>query len=195
MENYIDSQPEEEGSLHTPPKARNTFQRRPRDSFLSPGSIRKSKINKIKDDALFEKVQIIIRAELSLLRSEMERELATAKEAFKTQLHMELTVSFQSRIRAEMEVAEALWRKELENERAEMEKEMIKIKEEYKEALSREVADLKSKSEEAKEDQPKVMEELNNIKEHVKNLKEEEQKKVQKTSSWADKLFKTQKKA
>ena len=54
---------------------------------------------------------------------------------------------------------------------------------------------LKSSSKKAKVEQPKVMEELNHIKEQVKNLKEEEQKKVQETSSWTDKLFKTQKKA
>ena len=36
---------------------------------------------------------------------------------------------------------------------------------------------------------------MNNIKEQVKTLKEEEQKKVQETSSWAGKLFQTQKKA
>ena len=94
-----------------------------------------------------------------------------------------------------MDVVEALWKKALETERVEREKEMVKIKEEYREALTKEIADFKNSSEKAKVAQPKVMEELNNIKEQVKNLKEEEQKKMQETSSWADKLFKTQKKA
>ena len=61
--------------------------------------------------------------------------------------------------------------------------------------LVKEVTEYKNKSEKAKEDQPKVIEELSNIKEQVKTLKEEEQQKVQETSSWADKLFQTQKKA
>ena len=231
MENYLDSQPEDEGNLQTPPKGKAFFKRRPRESLLSPGSIRVSKMNKIKDEALFEKVQIIVQAELAQMKAEMERELTKAKEVFKTQLHLELTVSFQNRLREEIDVARTLWKRELETEQKEMEKELTKIKKEHKDQLAKEtetiqtlwkenlviwkeevekkfkdkesltdrlkkdIADFKDRSEKAKREQPMVMEELNSIKEQVKNLKEEEQKKTQETSSWADKLFKTQKKA
>ena len=58
----------------------------------------------------------MIQVELSLMRAEMERELTKAKETFKTQLHMELIVSIQNRIRAELDVARTLWKKELEIE-------------------------------------------------------------------------------
>ena len=61
--------------------------------------------------------------------------------------------------------------------------------------LKREITEFRNRSEKAKEDQPKVIEELNNIKEQVKTLKKEEQRKVQETSSWENKLFQTQKKA
>ena len=40
-----------------------------------------------------------------------------------------------------------------------------------------------------------MFEELNSIKEQEKILKEKEQQKVRETSSWADELFQTQKKA
>ena len=116
MENYLDSQPEDEGSLQTPPKGKAFFKRRLRESLLSPGSIRVSKMNKIKDEALFEKVQIIVQAELAQMKAEMERELTKAKEVFKTQLHLELTVSFQNRLREEIDVARTLWKRELETE-------------------------------------------------------------------------------
>lgn len=120
MENYLDSQPEDEGNLQTPPKGKAFFKRRPRESLLSPGSIRVSKMNKIKDEALFEKVQIIVQAELAQMKAEMERELTKAKEVFKTQLHLELTVSFQNRLREEIDVARTLWKRELETEQKEM---------------------------------------------------------------------------
>ena len=74
----------------------------------------------------------MIRAELSLMRAEMERELTTAKETFKTQLQMEFTVSSQNWVSAGIDLARTLWTKELELERAEMEKERAKTKEEYK---------------------------------------------------------------
>ena len=50
----------------------------------------------------------MIHAELSLVRIEMEIELATAKETFKTQLQKELIVSIQNRMRAELDVVRDL---------------------------------------------------------------------------------------
>ena len=94
----------------------------------------------------------------------------------------------------EAERMQALWGKTFADWKEEVEKK-FKDKESLTDGLKREIADFKSSSEKAKVEQPKVMEELNSIKEQVKNLKEEEQKKMQETSSWANKLFKTQKKA
>ena len=52
--------------------------------------------------------------------------------------------------------------------------ERIKGKEALIDKLKKELAEYKNSSEKAKEDQPKVIEELNSIKELVKTLKEEE---------------------
>ena len=126
--------------------------------------------------------------------------MVKAKEDYKLQLDNELTIKMTNKVRAEVEVARVLWEKELEKTmttvakwRAEME-ERLKEKDALIDGLKRELAEYKDKSEKDKDDQPKVFEELNSIKEQVKILKEEEQQKVRETSSWADKLFQTQKK-
>ena len=80
----------------------------------------------------------------------------------------------------------ATWKLEMEKR--------LKYKDTLIDGLEREITEFRNRSEKAKEDQPKVIEDLNNIKEQVKTL-EEEQRKVQETSSWAEKLFQTQKKA
>ena len=165
----MDSQPEEEGNYQTPPKAKATFRRKNRESVLSPSSLRASKLNRIRDDALFEKVQMVIQAELTLVRQELEREMVKAKEDYKLQLDNELTVKMTNKARAEVEVARALWEKELEKTmttmakwRAEME-ERLKKKYTLIDGLKRELAEYKDKSEKDKDDKTKVFEELNSI--------------------------------
>ena len=176
----MDSQPEE-GNYQTPPKAKATFRRKNRESVLSPSSLRASKLNRIRDDAMFEEVQMMIQAELTLVRQELEREMVKAKEDYRLQLDNELTVKMTNKVRSEVEVAWALWERELEKTmttvakwRAEME-ERLKEKDALIDGLKRELAEYKDKLEKDKDDQPKVFEELNSIKEQVKILKEEEQ--------------------
>ena len=129
---------------------------------------------------MFEKVQMMIQAEVTLVRTKLEREMVKAKEDYKLQLDNDLTVKMTNKVRAEVDVARALWERELEKTmdtvakwRAEME-ERLKEKDALIDGLRREVAEYKDKSEKANEDQPKVIEELNRIKEQVKTLKEEE---------------------
>ena len=72
-----------EDTYQTPPKAKATFRRKARESVLSPRSLRASKLSKIKDDVLFEKVQMMIQAELTLVKQELEREMVEAKEDYR----------------------------------------------------------------------------------------------------------------
>ena len=168
---------------------------------MSPSSMRAVKLSKIKDDIMFEKVQTMIKVELNLMRADMERELVKARDAYKLQLYNELMIDMKNNTRAEIEVAQALWRKELEatvttfaSWKSEMEK-RLNGKDALIEELKKEVAEYISKSKKDRDVQPAVIEELNSIKEQVKTLKEEEQQKTREASSWADKLFQTQKKA
>ncbi len=89
-----------------------------------------------------------------------------------------------NKMRAEIEVAQALWRKELDATvtafavwKSQMEKHMNE-KDTLIEELKREFAEYRIKSGKDKDVQPTVIEELNSIKEQVKTLKEEEQQKI-----------------
>ena len=97
-----------EDTYQTPPKAKATFQRKARESVLSPSSLRASKLNKIRDDVLLEKFQMMIQAELTLMRAEMEREMVKTKEVYKAQLNNKLSTKLSSMMSAEVEVAGAI---------------------------------------------------------------------------------------
>ena len=190
----------EEDACQTPPNAKRAARRKMRESLLSPSSMRAVKLSKVKDDIMFEKVQFMIKAKLNLMRSDMEMELVKSREVCKLQLYNELTIEMQNKVRAEIEVAQALWRKELDVTvttftvwKSEMEK-RLNEKDALIEELKREFAEYKNKLGKDKDVQPIVIEELNSIKEQVKTLKEEEQLKTQVASSWAERLFKTQEK-
>ena len=63
---------------------------------------------------MFEKVQMMIQAELILVRQELEREMVKAKEDCKLQLDNELLVKMTNKVRSEVDVARALWERKLE---------------------------------------------------------------------------------
>ena len=94
-------------TYQTPPKAKATFRRKARESVLSPSSLRASKLNKITDDVLFEKVQMMIQAELTLIKQELEREMVKAKEDYKLQLDNEITIKMTNMMTSEIDVAPA----------------------------------------------------------------------------------------
>ena len=161
----------EEDACQTPPNAKQAVRCKMRESLLSPSSMRAVKLSKVKDDIMFEKVQFMIKAELNLMRSDMEKEIVKAKEVCKLQLYNELTVEIQNKVRTEIDVAQALWRKELDETvttftvwKLEMEK-RLNEKDALIEELKREFAEYKNKPGKDKDVQPIVIEELNSIKE------------------------------
>lgn len=61
----------------TPSKSRVTYHRRrkTRESLLSPGSIRLGKMARTKDDAIYEKIEILLKAEMHCMKNDLERDL------------------------------------------------------------------------------------------------------------------------
>ena len=57
---------------------------------------------------------MVIQTKLTLVRTEMEREMLKAKEDYKLQLNNELTIKMTNVMRSEIDVTRALWEKELE---------------------------------------------------------------------------------
>ena len=107
---------------------------------------------------MFEKVQMMIQAELTLMRAEMEREMVKTKEAYKAQLNNELSTKLSNMMRTEVEVVRGLWEKELETTmttfatwKSEMEK-RLKDKDTLIDGLKREITEFRNRLEKAKED-------------------------------------------
>lgn len=167
---------------------------------MSPSLLRAKKAAKVKDEHMYEKVQIMIKAELSAMRASFEKEVCTSMEAHRVNLYNVLKGEMQQFVRAEVQIAQVLWQQELnkatdtwEAWKSEMQK-SISEKDATIEALRKEIASCKSKTNDNEENQPSVVEELKNIKEQVKTLQEDEQQKTREASSWADILTRTQKK-
>ena len=91
----------------------------------------------------------------------------------------------------------AQWKKEKESLNAEIQelKAFSQTLKEKVSTLERELANRANKELEEGEFQPFVIEEIEVIKEQVRMIKEEEKLNVAKTSSWADMITETQKKA
>ncbi|KAI5055629.1 hypothetical protein GOP47_0029150 [Adiantum capillus-veneris] len=79
---------EEDDDYQASLKATATFRRKIRDSVLSPNSMRAGKLNKIKDEAMYEKVQMMIRVELNLIRAFMEKEISKPRRSEKSSATM-----------------------------------------------------------------------------------------------------------
>ena len=69
----------EEDACQTPPNAKRAARQKMRESLLLPSSMRAVKLSKVKDDIMFEKVQFMIKAELNLMKSDMEKEIVKAR--------------------------------------------------------------------------------------------------------------------
>ena len=191
----------EDGNLcQTPPKAKLIFRRKTRDNALSPGSLRAGKLAKIKDELMYEKMQTMIKVELSLMRVDIEREMHAAVVASKNDMHTTLKGEMHAIVRAEVNVLECVMQKRLDDALAVFEswksnvEKRISDKDALIEELKGELAALKSIPGKEGENQPSMIKELENIKEQVKTLREEEEQKSRTASSWADVLTKTQKK-
>jgi hypothetical protein len=186
-------------AYHTPPKAKMTFRRKVRDNILSPGSLRAEKSSRTKDEAWAEKVHVMIKAEVSLLRSEIEREMLANVDAYKKDMYA-LRVEAQAIARAEIHVMECAMQKRLdeasaifETFKANVEKRMNE-KDAMIEELKKELVAGRPLPGKEGENEPSMVKELENIKEQVKTLQEEGQQKSRTTSSWVEVLTQTQKK-
>ena len=184
----------------TPPKSKVTFRRRIRDSTLSPGSLRARKLFKVKDDLVYERVQVMIKAELSVMRGDIEKEMyanvETCKKAMyadmrkqldkemlgkRDEMYTALKGEMQNIVRAEVNVMECVMRKRLEDAIAVFEswksivEERISEKDALIEELKGELTACKNIPGKEGENQPSMIKELENIKEQVKTLHEEEE--------------------
>ncbi|MCO5590838.1 hypothetical protein L7F22_044813 [Adiantum nelumboides] len=81
---------EQEELYRTPPKAKQTFRRKNREHIVSPAMLRADKMSKTKDEIMYERVQMMIRAELSLLRSDIEKEMHTQVEIYKKTMYADI---------------------------------------------------------------------------------------------------------
>ena len=186
-------------AYHTPPKAKMTFRRKGRDSILSPGSLRAEKSSRTKDDAWAEKVHVMIKAEVNSLRSEIEREMLANVDAYKKDMYA-LRVESQATARAEIKVMECVMQKRLDDACATFETFKANVekraneKDAVIEELKRELAAGRPLPGKEGENEPSMEKELENIREQVKTLQEEEQQKSRTTSSWVEVLTQTQKK-
>ncbi len=79
--------------------------------------MRARKLSKNKDDIMFEKVQVMIKAELRSMRTEMEGELYAALESHKGEIMGPIGMKgeLQNYVRAEVNVVEIMFHKKLEN--------------------------------------------------------------------------------
>ncbi|MCO5602533.1 hypothetical protein L7F22_056666 [Adiantum nelumboides] len=125
---------EQEEIYKTPPKAKQTFRRKNREHIVSPAMLRANKMSKTRDEIMYERVQMMIRAELSLLRSDIEKEMHTQVEIYKEtmyadirkeldnelmskkeEMYKSLKIEMQNSMRAEAIVIECVVQKKLED--------------------------------------------------------------------------------
>ncbi|MCO5611640.1 hypothetical protein L7F22_065894 [Adiantum nelumboides] len=125
---------EQEEIFKTPPKAKQTFRRKNREHIVSPAMLRADKMSKTRDEIMYERVQMMIRAELSLLRSDIEKEMHTQVEIYKEtmyadirkeldkdlmskkeEMYKSLKIEMQNSMRAEANVIECMMQKKLED--------------------------------------------------------------------------------
>ncbi|MCO5560027.1 hypothetical protein L7F22_013633 [Adiantum nelumboides] len=70
----------------TPPKWKATIRQRTQDSTLTPESMRTGKLSRVKM-TMYEKVQVMIKVELSLLRGDIEKEMYANVESYKKAMY------------------------------------------------------------------------------------------------------------
>lgn len=75
---------------NTPQKTKATFKRRNGDSILSPGSLRVGKTVRIQDDLISEKVQVMIKDELSFMRDDIRKEMYANAENYKKSMYADM---------------------------------------------------------------------------------------------------------
>lgn len=214
---------EDEGSYQTPPRATQTFRRKVRESILSPGSLRASKVSKSKDEDLYERMHIMLRAEIKFMRAEMGKEVLTILEEHKQEMYKTMKKEFDKEIavmRTQMqkEIKEEIqswikdgagglkmvtekvevgigallkWKKEIDKHIEEQNKTVKDLEEKFV-TLSKSMEARETTQEKTAD--PQLQEELEKVKKQMETLKAEEALKTQATSSWAERLFKTQEK-
>lgn len=207
--------PEDPEVFQTPPKAKHTFRRKSRDYTVSPTMLRADKMYKLKDEMMYERMQVMIRSELSLLRNDIETGLYAHVEAYKKTMHADtiskkeheqictsLKTELQHYVKAVVNVMECVvqkklddalhafesWKMNAENRMNEKDALIEELKGELTACKNKDKCDQKTKI------QPEVIKELVNIKEQVKSLRDGEEEKSKVASSWADVLTKTQQK-
>ena len=91
-----------QGVYQTPPKRLNAFRRKARESTLSPGSLRAGKQSRIKDDLMYERVQIMMKVELDSMKIDIEKKMYEAMEARKNDMYADMRKEMYEALRAEM---------------------------------------------------------------------------------------------
>ena len=122
-------QPCEEGdrnSFVTPQKQKATFKRRNRESVLSPNSMWAGKTVRVKDDEMMERIQVLIKSELSFMRDDIRKEMYANADSSKNSMYADTTkelhdgmytsfkVEMQHLIRAEVNVVECIMQEKLD---------------------------------------------------------------------------------
>ena len=219
-ESSTGGEPAAEDIYTTPQKMKATFKRRNRDSVLSPGSLRLGKTSRIHDEAMMEKVQMMIKSEINFMRDDLRKEMHASAESYRNSMYVNmkrelgkellgiqdekcssLKTELQNLIKAEVNVMECIVQKRLEDEvvakfeswKTNMEK-CMREKDAIIEELKGELATFKLASNKEEDTQPSMLKELEEVKEQMKTLREGEEQKSKATSSWAERLFKTQEK-
>ena len=67
-----------------------TFKRRNRDSVLSPGSLRVGKTSRIHDEAMMEKVQMMIKSEINFMRDDLRKEMHASAESYRNSMYVNM---------------------------------------------------------------------------------------------------------
>ena len=212
-------EPAAEDIYITPQKTKATFKRRNRDSVLSPGSLRLGKTSRIHDEAMMEKVQMMIKSEINFMRDDLRKEMHANAESYRNSMYVNmkrdlgkellgiqdekcssLKTEIRNLIKAEVNVMECVVQKRLdevvakfESWKTNMEK-CMREKDAIIEELKGELAAYKLASNKEEDTQPSMLKELEEVKEQMKTLREGEEQKSKAASSWAERLFKTQEK-
>ena len=203
----------------TPQKMKATFKRRNRESILSPSSMRAGKAVRVKDDVMIEKIQMMIKSDLSFMRDDIRKEMYANADSYKNSMYADmrkeldkamldkhngmytsLKVEMQNLIRTEVNIMECTMQEKLDGAIANFEswktnmENRIKEKDTVIKELKEELVACKIMPKIEGENQPFMLKELEEIREQMKNLREGEEQKSKVASSWAERLFKTQEK-
>ncbi|MCO5573868.1 hypothetical protein L7F22_027643 [Adiantum nelumboides] len=77
-------------SFVAPQKMQATFKRRNRESILSPGTLRAGKTIRVKDDVWIERIQVMIKSELSFMIDDIRKEMYANADNYKNSMYADM---------------------------------------------------------------------------------------------------------